>query len=1026
MSSFLCSLRAWAKRREDKMSDKDKAKLHDEMLVLTKEWDSGKKYKNVQDAKWNNTETFEWLWKKYTKKSLDPSQNPPDFKDLRKFKFGLKYYNNLIAKKDGLIWSKFHLPRAAMQNIPELKKFETDLVKETSFFRDYTTATNKQVNEFLTDFKELGLSLGEPIENMLGIRRFSSAGQKAIKKIQDNKKILDQKLLTTDNLIEKNKIRTEISKNQEQLKMFYENGAGRAFEILNSVLQGANIETIDLNGVKLTSKQKNHLYNIKKNMNLIRTSGVTGLIKGLQKIKQMAKDKNLIWVDGTIKKINSMIKRIEFQHRIDRAGKTIDHKDMVDDRQFLALGFKPENRNNISDRYSAPDKKVAFSPHYMSKYTGGMLGLIKKLETAVDRSDLSLDRKLQLELNRFDEEVITKIAKPRSAIIDNFYDNDPYFFLKKYVSDVGIFNYKTHVKATFKKAVDTITNEHLNPSREAGRKDLEESAIGMLDLLDDTYREIEHVDPRKEGYFTDAIRALTSVTYFRLMGGNIRSAARNATQRFYEFVEFGVKAAAPFVGDAARWYKESGSAENNMTMLIRQQKKRGIQWYDGKSKTSSIFGKDEAGMLSEQSRGAIEDAYTLDKDMYVDKNGELQIKEKGERVTEFVARKAGEGAVFAGKAHKIVEDWNRSGTFKTGFALAFQNLLSSDRTWLSKKVLGKQNVDRIMSEKGKDYVITYDDVQRVYGDKHEKVFNDWIENEAGQIAYNATVDLHFEYSKWAKAKAIRIRGDESGAVQLAKAGLGQFAHYRFNLMNLMWNWGKEAGISWGARDFTSHESWKAIRFGMLQVMVGSAFIPGGGLGMMLGMDIAQLANNDIIDTGEKMYAWLSANKEKFEEGEVSKETQEWLDEVTYGQGFGTFLGPNFPLAASTYEFLAHTTSNNSKDPRHEWKNGAFKESVKRSINRNENKETYDKIAWINSQMARSWAYSSSAYKAGGFTDFMKVETGFFQNKEEKEWSHWFKEKIGFDMKKKSRKKWDAGLTSSQRQRALSSLGRIGG
>ena len=100
MSSFLCSLRAWAKRREDKMSDKDKAKLHDEMLDLTKEWDSGKKYKNVQDAKWNNAETFEWLWEKYTHKSLDPSQNPPNFKDLRKFKFGLKYYNNLIGKKD--------------------------------------------------------------------------------------------------------------------------------------------------------------------------------------------------------------------------------------------------------------------------------------------------------------------------------------------------------------------------------------------------------------------------------------------------------------------------------------------------------------------------------------------------------------------------------------------------------------------------------------------------------------------------------------------------------------------------------------------------------------------------------------------------------------------------------------------------------------------------------------------------------------------------------------------------------------
>ena len=65
MSSFICSLRAFAKRREDKMSPQDKVKLHDSMVDLAKRWDSGKEFKNVQDAKWNNDETFEWLWEKY-------------------------------------------------------------------------------------------------------------------------------------------------------------------------------------------------------------------------------------------------------------------------------------------------------------------------------------------------------------------------------------------------------------------------------------------------------------------------------------------------------------------------------------------------------------------------------------------------------------------------------------------------------------------------------------------------------------------------------------------------------------------------------------------------------------------------------------------------------------------------------------------------------------------------------------------------------------------------------------------------
>jgi hypothetical protein len=208
---------------------------------------------------------------------------------------------------------------------------------------------------------------------------------------------------------------------------------------------------------------------------------------------------------------------------------------------------------------------------------------------------------------------------------------------------------------------------------------------------------------------------------------------------------------------------------------------------------------------------------------------------------------------------------------------------------------------------------------------------------------------------------------------------------------------------------------------MLSVMMTSAFIPGGAAGMVLGADIGQLANNDVLETGEKMYAWLSAQKEKFEEGEVSKETQEWVDEVTYGQGFGTFLGPNFPLAASTYEWLVHSTSGNSNtDIRHEWKNKAFKESVKRAVNKNENKESYDRLSWINSQAARTWAYTTSAWKSGGIKDAIWLEGGFFQNKEEKEWSQWL-----WGSKKK-KKKYVPGTTLSkdQRKKALYSMSRL--
>ena len=203
------------------------------------------------------------------------------------------------------------------------------MVKETSFFRDYNIATNKQVNEFLTEFKDLGLTLGEPLKALPGVRYFSSAGAKQIRDLQNRQSRLKQEFVSTDNVIKKNRVGKELGEVQDQLLKFYEDGSGRAFQITNSMLQGADIESITAGGIVLTSKQKNQLYKMKKNMTMIRASGVTGLIRGLQKIKQMANEKNLGWVDGTVDKINTMIARIEFQSRVDKEGKTIDYKEAI-------------------------------------------------------------------------------------------------------------------------------------------------------------------------------------------------------------------------------------------------------------------------------------------------------------------------------------------------------------------------------------------------------------------------------------------------------------------------------------------------------------------------------------------------------------------------------------------------------------------------------------------------------------------------------------------------------------------------
>ena len=971
MSLYTCALKAFGKKRKGDISPENKERIAKKMSVLANNWQTGE-YRNVKDAGWNNFNTFEWLWEKYTHKPLDFGEFPANFRDVRKFEYGLQHYDTLVAKPQGYFASKFHLPRAAMQNVPELKKFETELINETSFFRDYSIETTKQVNEILDNFKSFSLSMGT---DFVTVGKLGSGGQKRLRKALDDYDLLSKRMMSTTDPKLQAKLSADLRENRNKIKSFYENGSGEAFKIINSVLQGADVESIpDLN-----NQQRTHLNNIKDNYVQIRKSGVTGLVRGLEKIKSMAKEKDLVWVDGTVQRINSLIKAIEFQHIIDENGKVTQYKHLQKERDFLTLGFEVDNP---ADRYVSKKGDVAFSKNYMSQYTLGVLKTIRKVENAVENRSPTVTEEIKKELDSWDS--IVNVAKKRSPIINPVYDSDPYFFIKKYASDVGIFNYKAHVKSTFKKATDAIIMEHLEPAKEAGRVDLQESSESMLKVMRDVYNEIQHMDPTQEGVVTDMMRVMTSLTYFRLMGGNIRSAFRNGTQRMYEWVEFGLKASKI---DAKKFYNKSGLEEANQDRLNRQLKRFGLQWFDGRSRTSNIMesltGKSK---ISEGSRGALEDSYMMDKELYITADGELTIKGH-DRMSEKTARAAGTVARAAGGVHRAFEDWNRGKTFKVAFALASQNLASTNKSWLAKKILGREGVDKIKERKGKDYTVDYNDLVEKYGKDTQRTIDNWIENTAGQISYNSVLDLHFEYAKWAKARAIKATDEDDRAAKFVKVGLGQFAHYKFNMINLMNKWLKEGGLSYRALDFTSQEAIRPLRFGILQGTIFGATIAGRE-------NFSKLAPNDVLQTGEALYTWLASKRELLENKVLSPEMEEELNKVTYGAGGWAFLGPNVQIGLGIYELFTHAEADATrvKDPRTEF---MFEDIVDKSVKSDENQELYKKLAIFNSQAARSVAYTYNVLKGGGsLIDALKLELGLFASKEQKklykEWIPWAK------------------------------------
>jgi len=571
----------------------------------------------------------------------------------------------------------------------------------------------------------------------------------------------------------------------------------------------------------------------------------------------------------------------------------------------------------------------------------------------------------------------------------------------------------------------------------------------MVDVINDVYQEVRTVDPNRDGFFENAMRTMQAVTYFRLMGGNVRSAARNATQRAYEWIEFGFKASKI---DAPKFYKNDGRSEENKVALTRQKKKYGLQWFDGNTRTSNLFesfkGKDMD--ISQKTRGAMEDAYMNDKDVYIDEKGELQVKD-GETWHAKTARSASAVAGKTSGLHKWVEDWNRSSTFEVAFALASQNLRLTSEDWRSRQIL-KKFKQEILKEKGSDYVITKKDLVEKYGKDADKTMDSWIENRAGEIAYGGVLDLHFEYAKWNKAKAIRVTGNESKATAIAKMGIGQFAHYRFEMMGLMHKWITEAGLNprrkvgaARAGDFMSEEFMRPIRFGILQALIWGVSVVGR-------TNLQKLMPNDVLETLDafQLHARVQA---KLYTGEIKQIhidrikndktgkayltipngelIRDW-NKATYGAGGATFLGPNAPVALGAYEMITRANLDNKVDPTTE---NAFDTSYNQLKKDNKKwfgtgftvQETYDFLNKINSQLARSVAYTFPGIPEGSsFIDVAQLELGLFPSKPQREMNKTIMSAI-FGKKKDRRKKQDLlkANTSKRRLRAaMRSLDKI--
>ena len=836
MGFFTCHKDYRANKAVSGLSESQRTKLLEKMDNVVKDYQTDK---NLIEAGYaNDTETMRWLFRKATGKVLDFEVNPITIKDARKFDIRRKGMSKDIEKQGkGTRWffDFIKIPKAISRRFPQLDKFQHTLSDEASFFRANQLGNNAKISSVIKNWDTLAKNHGGDI-----------------KKLRRLEYDLDKEIslpFTKDRAIKINELEKELTE-------FRLSGSAKTFRHFHELMNGLDVEQLSAPKHGYSKRDMGRWREMDKNIKEVRQSGANILGRGLQKVMQTAKiidgrEGNYRDLTSVVEKAQDMIRNIEFQRNIDLEGKPKTYESMKDFEMMSSYGFSKAEMGQISQR------------KYMPLYVLGATRLLRQIQVAMrdtkqkDRPLLGKEGILTKDFEAFQKSVDR--VESRGGVFDPRYSIDPAYFMKKYIYDASAFNFHTHLENNFMQQTASLLDMHARASSK-GNQDIMDMSDALIRQMHEIKNSLTQVDGHSDAVINDLSRVLTSVTYFRLMGGNVRSALRNASQRMYEFVEYGWKARK----QSKQWYREN---VDNQTMVKRQAAKYGLNWY---MESEGVFGNSERlGMSREEStRGAVAGS-TVPKGYQLDSYGELVRAAPGlKTISRKAADTAGAIAGATGRFHKLAEDWNRGSTFRISFGLVHSNLETLPKGYVLEQINATRKNNPIKME-----------------NLNDKMIIQWRENTAGKMAYNLTSDLHFEYAKWAKAKP--FGGSKGKLAAPAGQALGQFMHYRMSMFDLMAKWAKDAGVSMRAGDFTSHEMFKIYRMGLLYSFTR-------GLSIVSDVNFNQLVQNDVVEEMKKLITFFSADRDNPKEMEAIKE-------ATYGQGAWTFAGPNLIWAANIGE-----------------------------------------------------------------------------------------------------------------------------
>jgi len=481
--------------------------------------------------------------------------------------------------------------------------------------------------------------------------------------------------------------------------------------------------------------------------------------------------------------------------------------------------------------------------------------------------------------------------------------------LDNYIRDVTRFNYTVNTSATLIDGVRKLRDMSSEQSADATKV--------YIDYLNDTHATMLGYNIQSPLYRSLA-RGITSWEFISKLGLNIRSAFRNATQSLQNFVYFGGKG----------WYEaEQYLKTRDMDTALKNEMERHGVFFEEARELAGVTG---LFPDTEVSRVNGQDVMTWKTDTS---------SEKFLSGLETVAQKAGKPMSWV--ENKI----NRNLTFRVAFAKRHKQL-SSER----------ENIERFIDQHEGYFTKTE------YGDTIDKKVDTHINNESGRFAAEMVKELHYEYSPFAKPKALRTA---KGAV------LGQFATYSINFFNYQRKIAKHGAQDILAGDWGSEQAWRLYRLGMMQLFID------GVLSTATNSKFGNLIQNDTYERARQFLDLASGDKEKQRQAFFGK-----------GPIIGTLGGPfvsDMVTLGNVFGFYDLFLNFEHGDPGllgylagyHDYSGSRKSEKV------------FDVARTINSEIARQlFIVGPRMYNGAGFGQLVSLQTGIYPSKELKERKLW--------------------------------------